>query len=124
MKEIVTLGLTDGRHELPPVDGFIFPMEVDPTDLDYINDTVSEKLQSLVGIHKVARVGINQGSYDDVLCFEGEKQVHLYVTGLTVLTAAVINYCALNGISLTLYHYNRDTKDYYPQRMFGGYGRY
>ena len=76
MKEIITLGLTEGRHELPPVDGFIFPMEVDPTNLDYINNTVEEKLQSLVGIHKVARVGINQGSYDDVACFEGKKQVH------------------------------------------------
>ena len=46
MKEIVTLGLTEGRHELPPVDGFIFPKEVDPTDLEYINATVSEKIQS------------------------------------------------------------------------------
>lgn len=43
MKEIVTLGLTEGRHDLPPVDGFIFPMEVDPTDLEYINSTIRER---------------------------------------------------------------------------------
>ena len=42
MKEIVTLGLTEGRHELPPVDGFIFPMEVDPTEVVYISDTVDK----------------------------------------------------------------------------------
>ena len=33
MKEIVTLALTEGCHELPPVDGFIFPKEADPTNL-------------------------------------------------------------------------------------------
>lgn len=121
MKEIVTLGLTEGRHDLPPVDGFIFPMEVDPTDLDYINNTVHEKLVEFVGIHKVPRIGINQDSYDDVACFEGKKHLHLYVTGLTILTAAVISFCALNGISLTLLHYDREKGDYYSQRLFGGY---
>lgn len=124
MKNIITLGLTEGRHELPPVDGFLFPKEVDPTDLDYINKTVSDKLLSLVGIRKAPRLGMNQCSWDDVECFEGEKVLHLYVTGLTVLTAAVISYCALNGISLTLFHYNRETGYYYPQRMFGGTGNY
>ena len=121
MKEIVTLGLTEGRHDLPPVDGFIFPKEVDPTDLEYINATVSEKLISFVGIKKVPHLGINQDSYDDVACFVGKKHLHLYVTGLTVLTAAVISFCALNGISLTLLHYDREKDDYYPQRLFGGY---
>lgn len=124
MKEIVTLGLTEGRHELPPVDGFIFPKEVDPTDLEYINATVSEKIQSFVGIKKTSRLGLNQSSWEDVECFEGEKILHLYVTGLTVLTASVISYCALNGISLTLFHYDRETKDYYSQRLFGGNGNY
>lgn len=124
MKEIITLGLTEGRHELPPVDGFIFPKEVDPTDLEYINATVSEKIQSFVGIKKTSRLGLNQSSWDDVECFEGEKILHLYVTGLTVLTASVISYCALNGISLTLFHYDRETEDYYQQRLFGGNGNY
>ena len=124
MKEIVTLGLTEGRHELPPVDGFIFPKEVDPTDLEYINATVGEKIQSFVGIKKSSRLGLNQSSWDDVECFEGEKILHLYVTGLTVLTASVISYCALNGISLTLFHYDRETEDYYKQRLFGGNGNY
>lgn len=121
MKEIITLGLTEGRHDLPPVDGFIFPMEVDPTDLNYINNTVHEKLVEFVGIHKVPRTGINQDSYDDVACFEGKKHLHLYVTGLTILTASVISFCALNGISLTLLHYDREKGDYYQQRLFGGY---
>ena len=124
MKNIVTLGLTEGRHELPPVDGFIFPKEVDPTDLEYINATVSEKIQSFVGIKKTPRLGLNQSSWDDVECFEGEKILHLYVTGLTVLTASVISYCALNGISLTLFHYDREAGSYYPQRLFGGTGDY
>lgn len=121
MKEIITLGLTEGRHDLPPVDGFIFPREIDPTDLDYINNTVHEKLVEFVGIHKVPRTGLNQDSYDDVACFTGKKHLHLYVTGLTVLTAAVISFCALNGISLTLLHYDREKGDYYPQRIFGNY---
>lgn len=124
MKEIVTLALTEGCHELPPVDGFIFPKEADPTNLGGVNDTVSKKLQSFVGIKKSSRMGLNQSSWEDVECFEGEKILHLYVTGLTVLTASVISYCALNGISLTLFHYDRETKDYYPQRLFGGNGNY
>lgn len=125
MKEIVTLALTEGRHELPPVDGFIFPKEADPTNLGGVNDTVSKKIQSFVGIKKSSRMGLNQSSWEDVECFEGEKILHLYVTtDLTVLTASVISYCALNGISLTLFHYGRETEDYYSQRLFGGNGNY
>lgn len=77
-----------------------------------------------VGIKLVPRVGMNQNSYDDVPCFEGEKVLHLYVTGLTVLTASVISFCALNGISLTLLHYDREKGNYYKQRLFGGFGNY
>ena len=44
-----------------------------------------------------------------------ENIIHLYVTGLTVLSMAVVKYCIDNQISLVLYHFDMATKSYYSQ---------
>lgn len=41
----------------------------------------------------------------------------LYVTGLTVALVAVLNACHKLGIVVTLYHYDREEGNYYPQQV-------
>ena len=86
-----TMCLCEGRHDIPQaVDGAIFPSIVNPTDINALQRIVREKLENVT-------------------------HLKLYVTGLTVALIEVINYCSLYDIELTLYHYNRDTNDYYEQ---------
>lgn len=95
---IITLnmGLCEGRHAIPQVtDGYIFPSEVNPTDIDALCDMACNKLS----------------------LYDNEIAINLYVTGLTVALVTVINICRSNNIKLTLYHYNRDTNDYFPQEV-------
>lgn len=93
MKE-VKLGLCRGRHEIP-VESYIYPQNLDPTNVD----------------------GIQQRAYDVLYSNGDDWQLSLYVTGLTVALVAVIKACRDLGIPLTLYHYNRETGEYYPQTV-------
>lgn len=92
-KKNLKVALCEGRHEIKEaVDGSIFSSTVDPTDVE--------------GLEVIA------------LCrLTGVQQLDLYVTGLTVALVAVLNVCHMEGIAVTLYHYNRETGDYYPQRV-------
>lgn len=93
-KNAYTLALCEGRHTMPAeVQGSIFPAEVDPTDLG--------------GLTEYCQKGI------PATC----NELTLYVTGLSVALLAVVRYCDGNGISLTCMHYNRDTGEYYPQKV-------
>lgn len=95
MTNILTIGTCSGRHEMP-VNEFIFNNAVeDVTDITSINSTVKSVLDSKLG--------------DD------KNIIHLYVTGLTVLSMAVVKYCIDNQISLVLYHFDMATKSYYSQ---------
>ena len=92
---ILTIGTCSGRHEMP-VSNFIFEGEVeDVTDITSINSTVKSVLDSKLG--------------DD------KNIIHLYVTGLTVLSMAVVKYCIDNNVNLVLYHFDMATKSYYSQ---------
>lgn len=85
------MALCAGRHEIPEaVDGAIFDSVIDPTNLQVLNNTCKERLKD---------------------CYK----LDLYVTGLTVALVSVINFCVANHIGLRLWHYNRDTNDYYSQ---------
>ena len=87
------LSLCDGRHNIPGVEGHIYPRVVkDPTDLVGLAFTA----------HKVLKD-----------CTE----LDLYVTGLSVALTTVIRYCAEHDIPLTLYHYDARTREYYHQQM-------
>jgi hypothetical protein len=88
---IKKLSLCAARHQMPAeVEGAIFPAEVNPLDTDSLYETAGAVL-------------------------EGVDTLHLYVTGLTVALIEVVKLCADRRINLTLYHFNRDEGDYYPQ---------
>lgn len=92
-----TLGLCAGRHDLP-VSDFIFSdgditFPINPTEL---LDIAATKLRYL---------------------YKGDKLV-IYVTGLTPATVAIIKYCSINGIKLTLKHFDRDSNSYIDDVVF------
>jgi hypothetical protein len=88
-----TMALCEGRHSIPAaVDGSVFPNTVDPTDLDSLKKTCHERLKDC-------------------------SELSLYVTGLTVALTTVISYCVKNAIPLTLYHFDRESGEYYAQPL-------
>ena len=89
----VYMSLCEGRHEIPQaIDGSIFGTELDPLDLTGMEREAAKQLR-------------------------GVFTLNLYVTGLTVALIAVLNVCREQKIKVTLYHYNRETGDYYPQEV-------
>lgn len=100
----LNMGLCEGRHEIPQVtDGYIFPSEVNPTNVHKLGEIAFNKLKDFY--------------------FENDRlQLNLYVTGLTVALVSVLNACRLLdpeffNLKVTLYHYDRDTNSYYPQEV-------
>ena len=116
-KNIVTVGLCEGRHDLP-VNSYIFKDVPNVHDYETINKTVMDFLERYVGVSTQFSYGLNQADGTDNLCFIGGKHLVVYVTGLTALTVAVVRACALNGVSLTLMNYDRETGDYIAQEVF------
>ena len=90
-----SMALCEGRHEIPQaVDGSIFGNTIDPLDPNGLQAEAESKLREL-----------------DI------KSLDLYVTGLTVALVAVLNACHKLGIVVTLYHYDREEGNYYPQQV-------
>lgn len=87
------MGLIRGRHEIPDVDDYVFDDTIaDVTDLSAMESIIARKL-------------------------DGCETLDLYVTGLTVALVEVIKYCNRNSIYLTLWHYNAETGEYFPQKV-------
>lgn len=89
MKKI--MGLCEGRHDML-VKEYLFSNTLNPLDLDSMFNTAVEALRDV-------------------------KELTLYVTGLTVALVEVIKACAMLNISLTPYHYDKDSGTYYPQKV-------
>ena len=93
------LGLVKGRHEIPQVKGrYIFVEDLNPTD---VAETEGKAYSVLAGIRAV---------YPD-------DHIDLYVTGLTIALIAVLNAAKRHGMSVTLYHFDRETGEYFPQEV-------
>lgn len=91
MKTTRKMALCEGRHEIPEaVDGAIFGNTIHPLDIKGMRKTAAEKLN-------------------------GVQVLDLYVTGLTVALVEVMNYCHVNGVALTLWHFDRESGTYYAQ---------
>lgn len=91
---IKTLALCEARHQMPSVvEGAVYPSTVNPLDLAEMQNQAETALN-------------------------GVTALNLYVTGLTVALVEVIKVCHKNNIALTLYHYDRETGEYYPQKVF------
>lgn len=95
----ISLGTIKGRHQLPVTD-YVFNNEIqDVTDV--------EKIQQDVDYYFVEHIA-NERSKDKV-------RIILYVTGLTVVTLAIVRACILYDCELVCMHYDRDTNCYLGQ---------
>ena len=119
MNNNIIVGLIKGRHDLP-VDAYIFTEAIaDVHDYAAIRRHVADWIAENVGItRRNFCIGLNQSDGNDVECFCGENKLTVYVTGLTAVTAEVIRCCAINGVSLTLMHFNAATGGYEKQCIF------
>lgn len=116
-EKTIYVGLCRGRYEIPYVNGnYIFDKIDDPTDLEEIHKGVVEWLRKNVTIQIGNAIPIN--GYEDCQCFVSDTKINLFVTGLSQALAEVIAACAANGVPLILWHFNKDTGDYYHHRMF------
>lgn len=97
------VALCAGRHEIPDaVDGCIFEQIEDPTDVRSIERHAARWMQ-------------------DKFQNENLEKINLFVTGLTVALCAVLKVCLFYGVEVVLWHYDRDTGEYFPQIMSGWY---
>lgn len=111
-----TFGLCAGRHEIP-VKGYIFQSVENVLDFTELNRIAEQFVvenchpEVTIGDGGPAAIG-----YTDVACYKG-KPLDVVVTGLTPCTTSVMWACACYGVKLTLWHYNRETGDYVPQKF-------
>lgn len=92
----IVAGLCKGRHQLPEeVTEYVFPQELDPLDVDGMTQTAIQFLED-----------------------HHAKSLTLYVTGLTVACIAVIKAGMERGIPVVCMHYDRESGNYYPQKVF------
>lgn len=85
--------LCEARHNIPnATDGSIFNNTINPLDVN--------------GLEEIAIAKLN-----------GVDEANIYVTGLTVALIAVLNASKITGTKITLWHYNRDTDNYYSQEV-------
>lgn len=93
------IALCEGRHDIPQAEhGYLFAAGeiADVTDVNGLETLAIEKIDRLRPVGK-------------------KLTIDLYVTGLSVALVAAINACAALDVPLCLWHYNRDTGDYFPQ---------
>lgn len=114
----VIIGSVKGRHAMP-VSEFIFNESIaDPTDVGAIRQHVENVLTKKIKLGVRTGAGLNQESYEDVLVRIGDKALTLYVTGLTIVTVEVVRFCAINGVSLTLMHFDSESGEYFDEVIF------
>lgn len=111
------IGLIRGRHDMP-VSDYIFNEVNDVFDFPAMERHILSFIEKEVEITTSTTIAINQYEDTDIECFCGNKRLIVYVTGLTAVTAALIKCCALNGVSLTLMHFNNATGEYEKQFIF------
>lgn len=116
--ETITVGLIRGRHEMP-VDKYIFDDDIQNVhDYKKISAKILKFLEDEINIGVCIGQALNSYDYTDIECLKGRKNLEVYVTGLTPVTAELIKLCALNGISLTLFNVNSVTGEYERQVIF------
>ena len=99
MSKKIKVAVCKGRHEIPQAtDGAIFEQTITEMNPAGLFAKASERL------------------IRDYELITGDM-VHLYVTGLTMATLAVVNVCHSVGIQLVCHHYDKETGKYIPQLM-------
>lgn len=110
----VFLGTVKGRH-LMPVNQFFFQEDIKDFSAQSIQQhTTNFWVEFLNKFQKQMPEELTSFCADELYQF----RIHLYVTGLTIVTTSIIKMCIENEIGLTLYHYDPTTQNYQEQVMF------
>lgn len=99
----LVVGLCKGRHSMP-CSYYIFENEVNPLDLENLNNVAFTRLNNLVNKYMIS---------------PKEYELVIFVTGLTVALIELIKVAmSLKFYNIVLMHYNISNNSYYEQRLF------
>lgn len=112
--------LINGRHEIindlgKTVDKAIFQEVPDPMDFQAIRNGIANFLDREVEMTVEPGMAINQAygvDGHDVMINMSHTHLIVYVTGLTMVTTELVRQCLMNGVPLTLAHYDKSTGKY------------
>ena len=118
-KNILNLCLCQGRHEIPDAtDGSIFPQEVNPLDVSHLEFEAFNVVWNKCYQHGYTKVEDSDWDEDGATPLAiANVHINLYVTGLTVALIAFLNAMKMEDVTITLYHFDRETGEYYTQEV-------
>jgi hypothetical protein len=106
MKNNLNFGVCEGRHQIRANDGteivnYVFGCDVDPTDVEGLENHAWKY-------------------FDEYFQANGNTcgNINIYVTGLTVATIAIVNALLQMKKVIRLWHYDRETGKYFPQKVY------
>ena len=115
----LNLALCEGRHSIPQAqDGAIFCNSISEKLLknpELLENIAFSRIWGKAYEHGFVR-HFHTENDDDALVIHN-VHINLYVTGLTVALISVINAMRDEDVTITLYHYDRDTGEYYSQEV-------
>ena len=119
---ILKMELCEDRHKTLAEDGSVFSHHVtDITDIEKLELSAQNRIWEVCyEKYKAGKDGyiyIKEKESSKELLIDPRLHIDLYVTGLSVALISVINVCLRENIGLTLWHYDIDTKEYYPQKL-------
>ena len=116
MKKEINVGLCEARHPMP-VSEYIFPNTIEnPHNYAALNRVCAQWIRKNCDIHTT--IGVPLNGLEETTIFTSDVRVNLYVTGLSMPLAAFEAMCAMNGVGLTLMHYDKETGEYKAQPLF------
>lgn len=115
--EKIIVGLIRGRHEMP-VNEYILDGVEDVFDFRGMEKAIFNFIVDKVGVVEKYGPCLNSADYTEALSYRGERELVVYVTGLTAVSVSLVKVCSLNGVHLTLMHYNSATGEYVPQVVY------
>ena len=105
--EKLTIGLVEGRHDLPVTDYLFQEGDITfPLDMKELAQIADKRLSEAGAVT----------SFEDRF---NPSQIDVFVTGLTAATTAVIRVALMKGYLLTLHHFDRDSQTWLPQTIIG-----
>lgn len=119
---VLKMSLCEARHITLEKDGSIFPYIIsDITNIEDLELNARDRIwQACYEKYRAGKRGYfisKQKEFSKELMFDPRLHIDLYVTGLTVALVSVINVCIRENIGLTLWYYDRNKGDYYPQKL-------
>lgn len=119
----LNLALCEGRHEIKEAtDGSLFPSVIENvTDLTELETIAFKSLWKAAykhyQNHEVGYLYETEGTEVEELQICNNLPINIYVTGLTVALIAALNVCRDENLKVTLYHYDRESGEYFPQEV-------